>query len=1025
MSSLIGNNMLAGGAGYVPPYTIDDSVRINDDDSAWLQKAYASSGNRRTWTYSCWTKRGEVDQQNDSLLSCDFGTRVSSIGFMGTGTGVLQMSDHTFSGGSYQTRVASTAVYRDPSAWYHIVVKYDTTESTDTDRVKLYINGEEITDLSQTTYPAEDYEGNINYGNDSRLTGIGKNTGTGDYYDGYIAEAYFIDGTALTPSSFGELNEGTNQWVPKEYTGSYGTNGFYLKFDSAALNTSFTDSSSNAFTITAGGDVHNSQTVKKVGASSINFDGTGDYLEVPDSSDWDFGSGSWTIEGWFYVTNWNTDSFIWNHYEDGNNYLGVRVISGGDLNVIARTTSGYTQNIDFTSVNLSTSTWTHLAIVRDTSAGNFVIYKDGVSVGTSADATAMANVTGTARINDDRKNSAYWTGYLDEFRVSDVARYTGTFTPSTTEFTSDSNTLLLIHSNWTGGLGADSSGNGNTFTMNNIVATDQVVDSPTNNFATMNPIASVAAGTASVISEGNLKIVFDSSGMQLTPGTIGVSSGKWYWEGYVVSKSGDTQYFGVMNSSSPVDVNIENINPGCSYMSDGQRKLNGSSSSYGDSYTTGDIIGVALNLDDNEVKFYKDNTVQDSGTAISITADTYVPVIGRGSSTSTWVYNFGSDSSFAANKTAQGNQDGNGKGDFYYTPPTGFLALCADNLPDPAIELPGENFNTIAYAGDGTSPRSFTGVGFQPDFVWSKNRSDTDNHHLFDSVRGALKGIQSSTTNQESSSPSSGYLTSFDSDGSTWQDGTSSGANYNINTELYVHWNWKAGTTFDPTSDGSIASATGKSNSAAGFSIVKYTAENAVKTIGHGLSQAPTLILQKTLVSGQWECYYLREDGSDGVLFLDQTGAGEAAGSGYWNDTNPTSSVFTVGTGSGTGGGTDDHIAYCFHSVEGYSKVGSYEGNAAADGAFVYTGFRPAFLIAKNSGASGKPWVMYDDKRDTYNEMYKQLVANDNAAANTSEGRLDFVSNGIKWRIGDSYHNDGSFIYIAFAANPFKYSNAR
>ena len=191
------------------------SGRFNDDDSAWLSKAYESSGNRRTWTYSCWAKRGEIDQQNDSLLACDYGPRVSSIGFMGTGTGVLQMYDLTFSGGSYQTRVASTAVYRDPAAWYHIVVKYDTTQGTASDRVKLYVNGEQITELSQTTYPSQNYEGNINYGNDSRLTGIGKNTGTADYYDGLIAESYFLDGSAVGPEYFGETNSTTGQWQPK------------------------------------------------------------------------------------------------------------------------------------------------------------------------------------------------------------------------------------------------------------------------------------------------------------------------------------------------------------------------------------------------------------------------------------------------------------------------------------------------------------------------------------------------------------------------------------------------------------------------------------------------------------------------------------------------------------------------------------------------------------------------------------------------------------------------------------------
>ena len=152
--------------------------------------------------------------------------------------------------------------------------------------------------------------------------------------------------------------------------------------------------------------------------------------------------------------------------------------------------------------------------------------------------------------------------------------------------------------------------------------------------------------------------------------------------------------------------------------------------------------------------------------------------------------------------------------------------------------------------------------------------------------------------------------------------------------------------------------------------------------------------------------------------------SGESSSATIWNDTAPTASLFTVGTNDAVNN-TDDFLAMCFHSVEGYSKVGSYTGNANANGTFVYTGFRPAFLIAKNYGAGGKPWVMYDDKRDPYNEMYHQLVANTTAAANTSEGRLDFVSNGIKWRIGDSYHNDGSFMYIAFAESPFKTSRAR
>ena len=501
--------------------------------------------------------------------------------------------------------------------------------------------------------------------------------------------------------------------------------------------------------------------------------------------------------------------------------------------------------------------------------------------------------------------------------------------------------------------------------------------------------------------------------MQLTPGTIGVSSGKWYWEGYVVSKTGDTSYFGVVNSSFNFSQDIENVNPACTYRSDGGKRLNGTGSSYGNSYTTGDIIGIALNLDDNEVKFYKNNTVQDSGTAISITADTYLPIVGRGSQTSTWVFNFGQDSSFAGNKTAQGNQDGNGKGDFYYEPPSGCLALCTDNLSTPEIKLPGENFNSILYTGSGSS-QALTGVGFSPDVVWVKNRSNpgTHQHMFYDTVRGVTDYLVPDATDAEATDANS--LTAFGSDGFT----LGSGASSNGTSATYVAWNWKAGGTAVSNSEGSVTSSV-SANPTVGFSVCSFTMGAGSTTIGHGLSQAPELIIFKA--TGATDGWYTQwpKTGNAARVMLNETAA-QYTGSSSWSSTSPTATVFTASINH-----SNPSIAYCFHSVEGYSKVGSYTGNASADGTFVYCGFRPAFLIAKNYGASGKPWVMYDDKRDTYNEMYKQLLANDTAAENTSEGRLDFVGNGFKWRIGDSYHNDGSFIYIAFAESPFKYSNAR
>ena len=445
---------------------------------------------------------------------------------------------------------------------------------------------------------------------------------------------------------------------------------------------------------------------------------------------------------------------------------------------------------------------------------------------------------------------------------------------------------------------------------------------------------------------------------------------------------------------------------------------------------SGANIAIALNMDDSEVTFYKNNatqgTISFSGNITS--ASSVIPfAVGAWYGDTNTYANFGADSSFAAQKTAQGNQDGNGKGDFYYAPPSGYLALCTDNLSTPEIKLPGENFNTILWSGTGGN-RAFTGVGFQPDFVWQKARDDTWNHSLYDSVRGVDKAILSDSTSGELDQDANGYLSSFDSDGFGTTAGSSNNNWWNDSTDTYVGWNWKAGTTFDPTTDGSIASATGKSNSTAGFSIVKYTAENAVKTIGHGLSQAPTLILQKTLVSGQWECYYLREDGSDGVIFLDQVGAGEAAGSGYWNDTNPTASVFTVGTGGGTGGGTDDHIAYCFHSVEGYSKIGIYTANNNADGPFIYTGFGPSFAMIKrtDSDAGGANWYIMDDKRPGYNVDNDILYANLNNVEGDTD-LADLVSNGVKIRTADAGVNasGGTYLYMVFASHPFKHANAR
>ena len=219
-------------------------MRFNDGDSACLQKAYASSGNRKTWTWSGWVKRSELGSATpNAIFSSDTGPQVGALEFPADDT--FTFYDYTI-GGSYQSRLVTTALYRDPAIWYHIVVAYDTTQATSSNRIKIYINGSQVTDFSTETYPSQDLDGYINYGNNSRLHGLGKNTGLGDYLDGYLAEVHFIDGTALHLASFGETDSATNQWKPIKYAGSHGTNGFYMNFsDSSSLGTDSSGSGNN------------------------------------------------------------------------------------------------------------------------------------------------------------------------------------------------------------------------------------------------------------------------------------------------------------------------------------------------------------------------------------------------------------------------------------------------------------------------------------------------------------------------------------------------------------------------------------------------------------------------------------------------------------------------------------------------------------------------------------------------------------------------------------------------------------
>lgn len=809
MSGLTGNNILAGSSGQATGYNINQSLRFEDGDSAYLEKTFsgAGTGAGTRWTFSCFVKRGNIGTEQVLI-----GAGVSSSGraivyFDSSDKLVLQIIDS----GITRSHLVTSQVFRDVASWYHIVAVQAEPDATSTDRVRLYVNGSRLTDFTTETYSAVNAGSYITNAWTHRIGSLPYSVSS--LFDGYLAEIYLIDGQSLDSSNFGETNADTNQWIAKKYAGSYGTNGFYLKF-------------------------------------------------------------------------------------------------------------------------------------QDSSA-----------------------------------------------------------------------------------LGDDSSGNTNDFTPTNLAATDQVLDSPTNNFATLNPLAKYSTKT---LSEGNLKCSSSTSDNGLVLSTIGESSGKWYWEStYTGSNS---SWIGGIAKTSISGLTYSNLTSGDSYSINPTGKTYNGQTEYSDvnTYAVGDVCGIALNLDSGTVSFYKNNSLEKTFSSVS---GTFVPMILNNDSVIS--INFGQDSSFAGNKTAQGNTDGNGKGDFYYTPPSGYLALCEDNLPDPSIVLPGDHFEAVVYVGDGNSTQEVT-TDFQPDFTWNKNRTTSYHHRFFDRVRGLDKSVYSNKTAAEDTYQDYGYPTATSSTSVTVGRGTDANNLINANNQNYVMWNWKAdNTSGSSNTDGTITS-TVSANPTAGFSIVSYTVPSGGGfSVGHGLSTAPKLILAKNRdTTSNWDVYS-ESIGNTKRLLLNTTDAPQTVPA--WNNTTPTASVFySVGGGTwhAVGG---KMINYVFSEVEGYSKIGSYTGNGAQDGSFVYTGFRPAFIFIKRITSSGSNSYIVDNKRIGYNHFVyatdagsnKYLWPDSNATegnGNTTRGiGMDILSNGFKFRTnGSDYNASGNdYLFYAIAESPFKYSNAR
>jgi len=773
-------------------YTIDQSLRFNDNDSAYLSRTPSSAGNRKTWTLSAWVKRSSEGEHGIIAFNGSYNPYLD-IMFGGHAANNAQLNILDWPGGSANFHLVTTQLFRDYSAWYHIIVACDTTQATSSDRVKLYVNGERITAFNTAVYPSQNLDTNAN-NTTSNGHEIGATTERSTYYDGYLAEVNFIDGQALTPSSFGETDGTYGHWKPIEYTGTYGTNGFYLDF--------------------------------------------------ADSAD----------------------------------------------------------------------------------------------------------------------------------------------------------------------LGNDVSGEGNDWTPTNLAATDVVLDTPTNNFAVWNPLyVKNASGT---YSEGNCKYVGSSDG-HCAQSSIGITSQDAYAEFRFLS----TGQYGIVGLRNDVgDKKYIWTSTGYLYTQSGYTGI--STSTYG----IGDIIGITVDADGN-ASLYKNGTFVRTLCAMShFGGDTVHFMAGGGNNNNGWACNFGQDSSFAGNETAQSNTDDNGYGDFYYSPPTGYLALCTQNLDDPAV-IPSEHFHVGLYTGDGVQDRTVTGFGFDLDFAWIKSRSNVGQNVLVNRLSGGTKQLFSNLTNAEQTNIdiTNGFVT----DGIKLGDNVSGTGSTNQNGYTYAAWGMKANGSGVLNENGTLDSQV-SANQDAGFSIVKWTSNGAgaVYTMGHNMGVVPELIIAKGRGDvSHWHVYVDGVTTNYQYLFLNSNAQRGTSGNQIWSTSSTTfgirqSAVATNG---------NDCIAYCFHSVEGYSKVGSYTGNGSTNGPMLTFGFQPTFFLVKASSVHGEHWNILDNQRDSLNPnaalLYPSLY---NAQASATNG-VDFVSNGIKIRgnIGNYNTNGVIYVYYAVASNPFKYTNAR
>ena len=700
--------------------------------------------------------------------------------------------------------------------------------------------------------------------------------------------------------------------------------------------------------------------------------------------------------------------------------------------------SGSSASVKTNAVFRDVANWYHVVAAIDTTQGTQSnrgkIYVNGVQQSLSSNnftqnvQTSVNNnsvqVFGTRWISGPNSN---FDGYLAEINLIDGqqldASYfgftdsqTGIWMPKRYEGTYGTNGVRLDFSDNSSAstLAIDKSPNGNDFASTNVAVSDSVIDTPSNNFCTLN---SVNKDSNTTLSEGNLKAAGSSSTAYSnhTHGTIAKSSGKWYYEVEYTSNAGghnsNLPAIGwVRTSLDPSD--NPTVSGGLCYRPANADyiDLDGNDTSDDKPQTsTGNVIQVAIDLDAGKIWFGNGGTYFESGNP-STGANANLTFTGGAEELTPFVRSLSSTFNFNFGQRA-----------FSYTPPTGFNKLSSsDSIPtSPSITKPQRHFDTILYTGDGQNNRKITGLEFKPGLVWLKQRAQSGggeidgNHGWYDSVRGVTKRLKSNSSGAEDTFA----IGSFDDGGFTFATETY----YNDNNDTFVGWFWKAGDATVTNNDGSITSSV-SANTEAGFSIVTWTGTGSDGTIGHGLGKVPSLyIVKRRNSSKDWYVQIGNITGFDLGRFLKLNAInGINFASDVFAASADTSTVLNTKGDTATNGSGDTYIAYCWTSIPGYSKFGSYKGNGNADGSYVELGFRPAWLMIKNT-ATGTWWFIYDVKRETYNPMYNIFGSNvADAEYYDNAYKIDILSNGFKARgTQPEINKDGdTIIYMAFAEQP-------